>query len=401
MKKFDGRLSIDLVGLSREQIKNFWDVFTSEKDDATVTVKVGDFSVDGELNDVYFSRCEDFLDFEQESLEDICCEINSANEEKSEDVTEKDESEEKSEDAAEKDELEEKSEDAAEKDESEEKSEDAAEKDESEEKSEDAAEKDESEEESEDEVDEDESEEESEDEVYEDESEEESEDEVYEDESEEESEDEVDEDESEEEFEDEAADDESEEEFEDEADELEPEDKLTEEAEEAEEAEEDKVEEIIDVRESANELSKKLFSNSEFSVAVSDVVGKSDSSIEERAINVADLLYEKNNCRLKHTINNQIISSAVKCKVRTWESIDELLSDEAKVVGMMKADHSDIQKFVRIVDLYVEKGGKKKGFLGFGKRKSDVESKTAALDFLIVLQDIVLDDGEKKSVYSI
>ena len=106
MKKFDGRLSIDLVGLSREQIKNFWDVFTAEKDDATVTVKVGDFSVDGELNDVYFSRCEDFLDFEQESLEDICCEINSANEEKSEDVTEKDESEEKSEDAAEKDELE-------------------------------------------------------------------------------------------------------------------------------------------------------------------------------------------------------------------------------------------------------------------------------------------------------
>ena len=212
---------------------------------------------------------------------------------------------------------------------------------------------------------------------------------------EEESEDEVDEDESEEEFEDEADEDESEEEPEDEADELEPEDELT------EEAEEDTVEEIIDVRESANELSMKLFSNSEFSVAVSDVVGKSDSSIEERAIKVADLLYEKNNCGLKHSIYNQIISAAVKCKVRTWESIDELLSDEAKVVGMMKADHSDIQKFVRIVDLYVEKGGKKKGFLGFGKRKSDVESKTAALDFLIVLQDIVLDDGEKKSVYSI
>ncbi|MBR3132603.1 MAG: hypothetical protein IKG42_00745 [Clostridia bacterium] len=224
------------------------------------------------------------------------------------------------------------------------------------------------------------------------------EDEEPEDEEEAESELEDEESEDEEEAESELEDEESEDEEEAES-ELEDEESKDEEETESEEVQKEvEVEAVPEPEEEVTPMSEsveRLFAKPDIADAVSKIAKLRDHSIEEKVSLVADILYRANNCGLKRSVYDQIVNTSVKRKVKEWEFLDEIIT--AADVKM-----PDVQKFEKILTLYVYGSSKKKGLFAFGKKNEAVsDQKVDALEFLRELQRVCLDGIEMKSIYGV
>ena len=78
----------------------------------------------------------------------------------------------------------------------------------------------------------------------------------------------------------------------------------------------------------------------------------------------------------------------------------KLISSFDDLSAVTGAKAPDLEKFERILNLYVFGPAKKKGFFGISiKKDADDNQKVDALEFLSELQRICLDAIEMKSVY--
>ncbi|MBR3153285.1 MAG: hypothetical protein IKF52_06840 [Clostridia bacterium] len=159
--------------------------------------------------------------------------------------------------------------------------------------------------------------------------------------------------------------------------------------------EEDDVEENVEPEEEDVPLSEpiqKLFAMPDIANSVKFIADK-DMSIEKRVSFMTFKLFEANNCGLKRSAFERIVNAAVNGKVNEWEFPDEIIT--AADVRMV-----DVQKFEKILNLYLYESPKKKGLFGLGK-KNDVEvyHKVDILEFLRELQKVCLNDSEMESIY--